>query len=224
MVWANQHWTRPKKKPRSKKDIREFLEGHPRYNTMNSWNDSTSYARCIKVTHVEFPDKETESIAFDVVGADSDWWEASGIRQTIWEFDCSYGHRWQIGTNGRSGGYLVLYQGGFQEPGKCYKRYCISCGQGNYKKDADVCGRCGEEGLIDYPFVQRMCWPGRGTDHREDFEDWDFDALRDRLNLVWDFDDTVDCCIKRFIDFCTEHKVEEQEIMVPTTKRVVVAR
>jgi len=41
------------------------------------------------------------------------------------------GGRYTIGSNGRSGGYLVLYQGEYYDPG--YKSRCRACGQLNYQ-------------------------------------------------------------------------------------------
>ena len=50
---------------RYKETMGKFLQKHFRYNTMNSWNRSTSYANNIKLHNVDKPD--------DV---DSDtWWE-----------------------------------------------------------------------------------------------------------------------------------------------------
>ena len=45
--------------------IISFLKNHPRYDTMNSWNRSTSYANCIKLHQVDKP----EDIDNDT------WWE-----------------------------------------------------------------------------------------------------------------------------------------------------
>ncbi len=42
--------------------VGKFLRKHFRYNNMNSWNRSTSYANCIKLHHVDKPkdiDNET---------------------------------------------------------------------------------------------------------------------------------------------------------------------
>ena len=36
---------------RSREQMVEFLAGHFRYNTMNSWNRGTSYANRVKVRH-----------------------------------------------------------------------------------------------------------------------------------------------------------------------------
>jgi hypothetical protein len=120
----------PRTKPRTLKAMREYLRGHPRYHTMNSWNRATSYSRCIKLQEIEFPDKETENTAYDMIGSDGEWWEASGLRGEINDFDRRWNHGYQLGTNGRSGGYLVVYQGGRKLTG--HKSYCTACGQRNF--------------------------------------------------------------------------------------------
>ena len=130
MVHISHSWQTPARKPRTKKDMREYLLKHPRYNTMNSWNNATSYARSIKLQRLSFPDKATENVAYDIVGSDSDWWRDAGISEVINDFAERYDHQWQIGSNGRSGGYLVLYMGGTKPSG--YRSYCQCCGQQNY--------------------------------------------------------------------------------------------
>jgi hypothetical protein len=170
--------------------------------------------------YIEFPDKETENTAFDLMSSDTDWWRASGIHDIIRQFEERYNYSWQIGSNGRSGGYLVLYQGGIKPAKDTYKRYCTSCGQGNWKIETTVCGRCGEATMIDYPFVSTYCKPGLGTDMDDDFEDWDFDSLRDRVGLLWDFNTTINTAIEVFIAYCQVHRVVEEEVMVPKTVRV----
>ena len=37
------------------------------------------------------------------------------INQMLWDWDESNNFSWQVGFNGRSGGYLVLYQGGVKD-------------------------------------------------------------------------------------------------------------
>jgi len=40
---------------RYRETMGKFLRKHFRYNTMNSWNRSTSYANCIKLHNVDKP-------------------------------------------------------------------------------------------------------------------------------------------------------------------------
>ena len=84
--------------------------------------------------------------------------------------------------NGRSGGYLVLYQGEIKPSG--YKSFCTACGQLNYrsiKETGKQCGKCGLHTRVDFdkPHMQVSTFPGRGTDDDTDFTDWSMDELKD---------------------------------------------
>ena len=99
----------------------------------------------------------------------------------------AHNYRWQAGMNGRSGGYLVLYQG--ETKLSQYKSYCTCCGQRNYRIALDgdnTCGVCRQPSRINYqkPPKEILVYPGRGTDYGEDFEDWSMDELRERVRLV----------------------------------------
>ena len=98
------------RKPRTRKDMVDFLSSHFRYDTMNSWNCSTSYAKCVKVGRLGLTSTERDTCyaMLDVEGI----YDASGFNAELRAFDAAHDHHWQIGQNGRSGGYLVLYQGG----------------------------------------------------------------------------------------------------------------
>ena len=96
----------------------DFLTKHFRYHTMNACNKSTSYAHNIKLTQLKgiIPD---DIIRFDLgetalAMLDCTEWHAhmSGIMD---DFDKTYSGTWQVGVNGHSGGYIVLYQGGIKE-------------------------------------------------------------------------------------------------------------
>lgn len=127
----NHHWKLPEKKPTTKKAGIEFLCGHPRYDTMNWCNQSTSFARSIKIPYIDFPDKQAEETAFDMLSVDCSW-DAYGIWDGLRDWQLSQGHLWQWGTNGRSGGYVVMYHGSVEPSG--YKSRCTSCGQLNFAK------------------------------------------------------------------------------------------
>jgi len=104
----------PKQLPRSRKALIQYLAGHSRYHTMNSWNNSTSYAHCIKVERLGLDSQMVMaclemlevSVAFDE------------FNRTLEEFDKRHEWRWQISQNGRSGGYLVLIHGGVNKDGR----------------------------------------------------------------------------------------------------------
>jgi hypothetical protein len=265
----------------------EYLSEHFRYDTMNSWNCATSYARCIKIQYLDFPDKATEDVAYDVACSDAEWWCESGIWWILRQFAERHSHEWQIHTNGRSSGYMVLLKGFTKSSG--YRSYCTECGQRNftsvmtmpenptpedilvkyviehnhwrpdvYGSQSEVaslgippyriveivaetrrkyqddkhqmwvtfhnrCGGCGQDSRVNYekPPMEVGCYPGQGVDMGEQFADWSTYDLKSRINLVWDFDKTVDSCIKAFVGYCKGASVVEETVMVPKTIRVV---
>jgi len=116
------------RKPRTRKDMISFLANHQRYDTMSSWNRGTSFSRNIKLQRIQFPDTETHDRAYDLLNVEEafdDFWEI------LSDFAVRHNYHYQIRTNGRSGGYLVLYNGGTKDSG--YKSFCPFCGQRNYK-------------------------------------------------------------------------------------------
>ena len=78
-----------------------------RYNTMNSWNQSTAPAYNLKVHNVI--DRELQDKVFELMDCEGFYDEINGM---IADFDRGNDYSWQAGFNGRSGGYLVLYRGG----------------------------------------------------------------------------------------------------------------
>ncbi|MDP2629286.1 MAG: hypothetical protein Q8P45_01080 [Candidatus Harrisonbacteria bacterium] len=203
--------------PRAKTEMIEFLKDHFRYPTMNSWNRATSYARNIKI-HRFGLDHETESRCFDML----DLREAfDDFSATLHEFAIRHDYAWQIGQNGRSGGYLVLYQGGKKDSG--HKTRCDTCRIPTWYENKQPChvADCGGtlEPLLG-PLWQSYTQPGLGVDDDGDYESMSHEDLRRRVVLVKDFDRTCDLAVKAFVDFAKAHKVEEQEIMVPKTVRV----
>lgn len=130
-----------------------------------------------------------------------------------------------IGFNGRSGGYLVLYQG--ETKYSDYKSYCTACGQKNFKSVAEsgnICGRCKSPIRVDYikPPMQINTFPGRGTDDGEDFADWDLYELKERVKLVQEFDALADSIVQHAIEYARNYVVEEEEILIPKTQKVLV--
>ena len=103
---------------RSRADMTGFLKKHFRYHTMNSWNRSTSYACNLKIHRLGL-DGECESKLFDMI----DTQEFFDLRRALLdEFDRQHNYLWQAGMNGRSNGYLVLYQGELKPSG--YLSFC----------------------------------------------------------------------------------------------------
>lgn len=91
---------------RSRKAMTEFLENHFRYYTMNSWNRSTSYANCVKYHKLNL-NKEQQDKFFEMLDMEyNDFYEIY-VPNLIADFKRETGY--DAGFNGRSGGYLVMY-------------------------------------------------------------------------------------------------------------------
>lgn len=208
---------------RSRSAMVEFLTQHYRYDTMGSHNRSTSYAHCVKIHNMRLTNEQIDK-AYDYLSVDdSDW---HGRDQIIDQFTQEQGGRYTIGSNGRSGGYLVLYQSQFEE--SPYKSRCRSCGQLNCKTTAESlgnkCGRCGaegEKGRFDFskPLIELKTWPGRSTDMYEEFspDDWSMDALRDRVRLVQAFDAACDAIRESFVEMLNDSQLVDVDVMVTKT-------
>jgi hypothetical protein len=96
---------------KNREEMINFLKNHFRYDTMNSWNMSSSYANNVKIYDLGL-DREIEMKLYQMIYID-DFYEP--INSIIREFNERHNYEYQIGFNGRSGGYLVLYRGGRQD-------------------------------------------------------------------------------------------------------------
>ena len=94
-------------KKETKKEMIEFLKNHGRYWTMNSWNGSSSYANNVKIYNLNM-DKDLEERAYnlmaeggfiDILASDYEFLKEQFEEETDYSID----------FNGRSDGYLVLY-------------------------------------------------------------------------------------------------------------------
>ena len=131
--------------------------------------------------------------------------------------------RWQVGFNGRSSGYLVLYQGGMDWKNARTAR-CDECGKLTWHKEETPCTTDGCDGMLRVlpkPQPQIVSYPGRGTDESEDYSEWTMEELRDRVRLVQDFDRLCDEIVALFVEYCENYRVTEEEIMVPKTIKVL---
>lgn len=204
-----------------RRKMETFLENHFRYFTANSWNFSTSYANDMKVYSLDLPDA-TESKLLDLMECEEFY---DSIHNLIREFAAAHGYRWQAGFNGRSGGYLVLYEGG-QKPSE-YKSYCTNCGQRNFRsvnETGSKCGRCGKDTRVDYihPPMETFAYPGIGIDQYADFSSWEENELRDRVALVQEFDFLCDGIVALAVEMAGTYEIAEETVYVPTAvKRMV---
>ena len=78
-----------------------------RYNTLNSWNLSTAPAYNLKIYKVINDDLQDK--VYEMMSVEGFYNE---INYLINEFNRKHNYQYQAGFNGRSGGYLVLYNGG----------------------------------------------------------------------------------------------------------------
>lgn len=205
---------------RSREAMTAYLSGHFRYDTMNSWNRSTSYACNMKIYNLGL-DCETENKLWDLIQVPEFY---DRLNELVEDFGRQHNYLWQAGWNGRSGGYLVLYQGGTKSSE--YRSYCTHCGQKNYKSVAETgtrCGVCNEETRIDYikPPLQIFSYPGRDVDMDEDFEDWSIYELKQRTELVQEFDRLADDIVAETLYIAREHSAEERIVYVPTRELVL---
>ena len=202
---------------RSRKDMVDFLSNHFRYDTMSSWNQSTSYAHRVKIHNLGLTSEQIDK-AYELLDMDETY---DNINWLLDEFAKEHNYAWQVGFNGRSGGYLVLYQGGRRALD--YKSRCTHCGQLNYKTVEETgnakCGRCGSETRVNLtkPIMQSFAYPGKSTDMYEDFEDWDMYSLKERVKLVQEFDELCDKCLEAFVWLIDNAEIEEEEYEVTET-------
>ena len=91
---------------RSRQEMTQYLTTHFRYPTLNSWNRSTSYACNLKITHLGLSPEVVDKL-FDMIQTQGFF---DAMDECKWEFAAKHNYLWQAGMNGRSGGYLVLYQ------------------------------------------------------------------------------------------------------------------
>jgi len=206
----------------SKKAMTEFLKKHFRYDTMNSWNGSTSFAADVKIHHSWVP-RELQDKAYEMLEMREPFQE---IEDEFWMFATRYNYDYQMGFNGRSGGYIVLYRG-YRERND-YKSRCKDCGQLNYEEVGGkrypnspphtTCGRCGSKNIAPYEGYNTGVYAGQSIELDEDA---DYDSVKQMYDLVKDFDATVERCKEIFLGYCRDCEVVEEEVMVPETVKVL---
>ena len=87
------------------KQMFEFLKNHYQYHTMNSWNRLKSIANNVKLYNLELEGDWDNALSF-LYDEGSDLVYLINDTIEIWE---SEHEGYSVGFNGRSGGYLVLY-------------------------------------------------------------------------------------------------------------------
>lgn len=178
---------------------------------MNSWNSSTSYANTVKIGHLDLKREEADA-AYNAL-EDEDVYEMSGWNWILREWTEEQGGGWTIGSNGRSGGYLVLYHSKYEVTE--HKSACSTCGQLNFKEvesgTVGKCGRCGalERRNLQNPIRRLSTFPGLDVDQGEDFEEWCAQDVQDRYDLIKSFDETCNQACLAFLGWAMDNHAEE---------------
>ena len=168
-----------------KKSMISFLENHFRYNTMNSWNQSTSYANNVKLHNIGIPPEYEDKAYASVCGeAQNDEFDLM-YNELKKEFTMKTGY--DIAFNGRSSGYIVLYDTGYDK-------------NNNF-----------------------VTYIGRNIDMCADFDEWEMWELKERCELVMEFDKTCDLIRDAFIESLKQEIVEET-VYVPKTVKYFTAK
>lgn len=110
------NWYYSKVDTSDRKAMIDYLNNHFRYHTMNSWNQSTSYANRVKIYDLGIPEDIKDKAWSFVLGEfecpDWDYF----LEDTFFTFMKETG--FAAGINGRNGGYIVLYDTGVDNTGK----------------------------------------------------------------------------------------------------------
>lgn len=128
----------------------DFLSSHARYATMNSWNDSFSYANCVKLYKLGLTPTQLEK-AYSFLEMPE---LGDSAQSVIDDFTEEQGGAYTIGFNGRSRGYLVLYHSKLEDTG--YRSRCRQCGQMNYRSVYQG-PRDGNEGVVAKSLMDSKC-------------------------------------------------------------------
>lgn len=205
----------------SRKKMIDFLNGHQRYHTMNSWNNAHSYAHNIKIRN--WVPKELEEAAYKMLEVREPF---RVIESEFNTFGRKHDWEYQMWWNGKSGGYIVLGIGGIDNKNP-HKTKCDTCGRLTWYEEEQNCHVSGCEGMLlklEQPRGQIFTQPGKGLDMDRDYEDWDVYLLHERYQLVKEFDAVVDKCKKIFLRYCKEWKVVERVRMVPQDYKALERR
>jgi ribosomal protein S27AE len=180
-----------------------------RYYTMNSWNNATAPAYNLKVYNVI--DDDLQDKVFKLMEADNFYDE---INFLIEEFSKENDYVYQAGFNGKSGGYLVLYNGGKKKSE--YKSICLNCGQKNFtstKETGNACGKCGENERIDRDFFEIFTMPGQSIEENEA----PTEVLKRFRKLAIDIIKTTEAMAR-------DCKVKKEEYQVIKTRKVLTRK
>jgi len=203
----------------SRKTMVDFLTSHFRYNTMNSWNQSTSYAANVKI-HKWVPCQFAD-ISYNLLETEGAYEE---IREIMADWDREQDWIYQVGFNGRSSGYIVMYLGGYE----IQTLYPFQSTDPDTKQDySDAFGwvthaDAKARGLVNFKHRRIFTRPGQSIDQGDDFSEWTLDSIRSRYALVRSFDKMVERCKRSWLDLCKNYTVGTEEYQVTKTRKVLI--
>lgn len=202
---------------RSRKAMTDFLIDHHRYHTMNSWNGATSWSNNLKVYNV-IP-RQLQDRVFEMMECD-DFYEP--LNDLIEDYNRENNYRLQAGFNGRSGGYLVMYEGGYET-----KTIFTFNNPTNGRDYADGYGwmtieEAKERGLYQRQTKKIFSKPGRSVDDYDesDYEEMSMENLRDVVARVQEFDKLCDAIVAETIYMAENGEVFEEEYTEIKTRKV----
>lgn len=167
----------------SVKDMFEFLNNHFTYWTMNSWNRLESIANNVKVYNLKL-DYEI----LDILQAD----DYFTINMMIEDWEAEH-KGYKVGFNGRSGGYLVLYND--DSNGNILPSWLDYDNYDDFKND----------------YIK--VYYNKVADIKDDIKYY--------VELVQDFDKLCDDLLEQCKYMLENCKVVEKEIQVPKTIKVL---
>ena len=175
---------------KSDKDMFNFLKNHYEYDTMNSWNNVKSIANNVKVYNLGLKGdwsyllKILETFNYHTINRKIEQWE---------EKHSDY----RVGFNGRSGGYLVLYNNDNCKHIFDNYTYDFILASDNYEDFKDL--------LKDYGYTMK------------DYHNY----LVQMTRLVQDFDKLCDDLVVECQYLLDNYEVAEEEILVPKTVKTL---
>ncbi len=203
---------------KTKKPMIEFLVSHFRYDTMSSWNQSTSWAANVKI-HRVIP-SNLQDKAYELIETDEFY---DRINDILHEYSFNNNHSLQAGFNGRSSGYIVMYEG-FVET-KTIFTFERTQGGRDY---ADGYGwmdieEAKKRGLYQKQIKTVRTYPGRSIDNYDfdDYKDMTAGEVKAIYDKVREFDKMVQQVINETIYLCKNSEVEEIEYFERKTKKVI---
>lgn len=207
---------------RSRSQMIEFLTNHFRYDTMNSWNRSTSWANNLKVYNV-IPN-ELQDKVHEMMESEDFYFE---INELIADYNLTNNYALQAGFNGRSGGYLVMYSGGY-ETKRIFTFDNSTTNEYGERDYADGYGwmnieEAKKRGLYNKEVKRVYTQPGLSIDDydEEDYKEMEMDELREIVRKVQEFDKLCDAIVESVISMAENCDVEEETYFVEKKRKLI---